>query len=291
MGDPAGTADKGVAVLIMVACGILLAAGLAAGVRWSTITFVAPTMSHDPTATEVARTFVWYVALALTAGTAAGISVLGTGGRLAMRLLAVTGGDDAQARPTEAGEVVGRITLDGTVGFVLFNGIFLGVLTGGLFLLIRRYLPAGPMGGVAFGLGLLIVFGAVIDPLRKENPDFDIVGPGWLSVLAFTALAVAFGLTLEGVTARASSWLPLPATDHHTLARYVVPAALAALAFVFTALLAALCLAIMAATRWAPLVRAVRSPRWTIGGRVVVIAVVVSSLPNAVGSMVDIIGR
>jgi len=38
----------------------------------------------------------------------------------------VTAGPEAQGRVTEADEVVGRISVDGTLGFVVFTGLFLG---------------------------------------------------------------------------------------------------------------------------------------------------------------------
>jgi hypothetical protein len=41
------------------------------------------------------RRFVWDVNLAVAAGMGAGIMAAGAGGRLVMRLLAVTAGDDA----------------------------------------------------------------------------------------------------------------------------------------------------------------------------------------------------
>ena len=38
-----------------------------------------------------------------------------------MRLLAVTAGDAAQGRITEADQLVGAISVDGTMGFVIFR--------------------------------------------------------------------------------------------------------------------------------------------------------------------------
>ena len=278
-------------MLIMLVCGALLLLGLAAGASASGRPFSAPDTDIVLTPGEVARRFVWYASLTLTAGVLAGITIIGAGGRLAMRLLAVTAGDDAQGRITEAREVVGDITLDGTIGFVLFNGIFGGVFAATLFLVVRRFLPAGPLGGVAFGLGLLLVFGATIDPLRRQNPDFDIVGPGWVAVLVFTALAVGFGLTLQGLAARMSTWLPQPSTERRVLLRYAFPAALAAVAFSITALLVIVCLLVVLLTRWPPVVNAVRSPRWIIGGQVLVTGLVLVSLPNTLSNLVDIAGR
>src|SRR5829696_3367199 len=164
----------------MVICGVLLLAGLAAGAAWSRGPFCAPAVERELSAIEVARRFAWYASLALVGGVAAGITVIGAGGRLAMRLLAVTGGAAAQGQITEAEEVFGTISVDGTIGFVLFNGIFGGVAATGVYLLVRRFLPSGWLGGLVFGFGLLVVLGTTIDPLRSDNRDFDIVGPGWL---------------------------------------------------------------------------------------------------------------
>jgi hypothetical protein len=279
-------------VAIMAACGAVLVAALVLGVRWSGREFRAPPADGSLTAGEAARRFVWYASLALVAGTSVGMAVIGCGGRLAMRLLAVTAGDDAQRRITEADEVVGRITTEGTVGFVLFTGIFFGLAAGALYLLVRRLLPAGPLGGAVFGLGLLVVAGTVVDPLRDENPDFDIVGPGWLSVTVFTALAIAFGVVLAAVTARLSAWLPLIRFEPRVLLRYV-PAALLAglLVFPVTIALAVVGAVVVVATRWRRLVDAVRSPRAVLVGRVLAIALVVVSLPAALASVAGIATR
>ena len=47
-----------------------------------------------------------------------------------MRLLAVTAGPTAQGRITEADQVVGRISLDGTLGFIVFTSLFFGAPVG-----------------------------------------------------------------------------------------------------------------------------------------------------------------
>lgn len=278
-------------VAVMAVCGALLIAGLSAGWMWSSRPFCAPPDETAPSAGEVARRLVWYAALALGAGVLAGVTVIGAGGRLAMRLLAVTASDDAQGRITEADEVVGEITVDGTIGFVLFNGIVGGVLAAALYLLVRRLLPSGRLAGLSFGLGLLVVLGTTIDPLRDDNPDFDIVGPGWLSVVVFAALALAFGLALTGITARLSAWLPLPSTERRTLVRYIGPAVVALVAYPLTIVLAVVGAVVVAATRWRGLLAAVRSPGAVLVGRVVAVGVVLVALPQALSSIADIAGR
>lgn len=275
----------------MVVCGVLVVAGLAAAVAWGGRPFQSPPTDESLTAGEVARRYAWYAAILYMAGIGAGITVGGPGGRLAMRLLAVTAGDDAQGRVTEAEEVVGRITVDGTIGFVLFMGIFGGVFAAGLYLLVRRYLPAGRLGALAFGLAGVVVIGTTVDPLRRDNVDFDVVGPGWLSVAVFSLVLVGFALTLAALAARLSTWLPLPSRQGATVRRYLVPAALAILVYPFTILLIGLGAAVLLVTRWPAVVVAVRTPRAVLVGRVATAAVVAVALPNAVRSLVDIATR
>jgi len=125
----------------------------------------------------VVRRYLWYVAVAMASGATAGILAAGAGGRLVMRLLAVTAGADAQGQITEAEEIVGRITVDGTIGFVVFTGLFLGLPSAAGYLLLRRWLPAGRAAGLAYGALLLVVAGTRLEPLPRGNPDFDLVGP------------------------------------------------------------------------------------------------------------------
>ena len=67
----------------------------------------------------------------------------GAGGRLVMRLLAVTAGPGAQGRITEADQVVGRISVDGTLGFIIFAGLLFGAASGAAYLLLRRWPAPG----------------------------------------------------------------------------------------------------------------------------------------------------
>jgi hypothetical protein len=208
-----------------------------------------------------------------------------------MRLLAVTAGDDAQGRITEAREVVGEITVGGSIAFILFTGIFTGVASAGIYLVTRRLLPRGWLGGLAFGAGVLILFGTTQDPLRSENPDFDLVGPGWVAVLVFTALALAYGVALTGFVARLSSWLPLPTKEPRVLVKYLPIVLVALVGFTLTVPLVLLGAITVGATRWPPLLRAVRSPAAVRIGQVALVALLVVSLPGPAQSITDIISR
>jgi hypothetical protein len=276
---------------IIWACGAILAVALVLGLRWCRLPFAAPPALEERRAGSVAQRYLWYCSLLLGAGVAAGISVIGCGGRLAMRLLAATAGDPAQGRITEADEIVGEVTVEGTIGFVLFQGIITGIATAAIYLVIRRLLPARAAGGLAFGAGLLLVLGTTSDPLRDENPDFDIVGPGWLSLLVFVLLALAYGLVLAGFVARLSAWLPLPSTDGLTIVRYLPIVLVALLVYPATILLAAIGVIVVLVTRWHSLVAWFRSPLAVRVGQVLLLVLVALSLPNALQSLADIARR
>jgi hypothetical protein len=202
----------------------------------------------------------------------------------------VTAGADAQGRVTEAGEVVGRISVDGTLGFVVFTGLFFGLATGTLYLLLRRWLPAGRAGGLAYGALLLVVAGTRLDPLRPGNPDFDLVGPGWVSVLAFTALAVFHGVLVAALAGRISRALPLLGAGPRALAAHtplllLLPLGSAALLVAVVGVMVAL------ASQIPGVVAAWRGRRSVTVGRVALAAVAVVALPGFASAVVDIIGR
>lgn len=278
----------------MVVCGALLLAGLAAIVRWGGLQpqppWPAPHPDDPPSPPPVARRYLWYVTVAVVSGLVSGILVAGAGGRLVMRLLAATAGDNAQGRVTEAEEFVGEISVGGTIGFIVFTGLFFGLATGALFLLLRRWLPGGRLRGLAFGGVLLAVAATRVEPLRRDNPDFDIVGPGWLSVLAFTALVVVHGMCVAAVAGRYSRTLPLVSGRRRDLLAYapllltvpvaglLLPVALVGIVVIF-------------AGRARGLVAAVRSPGFTTAGRVVLAALVLIAFPGFVSAVADILGR
>jgi len=168
-------------VVVIVACGLLVVIGLASAARWGGMRVEVPWDGDAPEVLPpsglVARRYLWYLTVAVVAGLGSGVLLAGAGGRLAMRLLAATAGDAAQGRLTEADERVGEITVGGTVGFVIFVGLFFGGASGVLYLVVRRWLPQGRLGGVAFGCLLLVLAATRIDPLRADNPDFEIVRP------------------------------------------------------------------------------------------------------------------
>jgi hypothetical protein len=198
-------------MVVIGVCAALAAAGLVLVVRWG----AGPVERGAPP--RAAR----YIASLLIAGPGAGVLAAGAGGRLVMRLLAATS-PDAHGQLTEAGEEIGEITAGGTAGFFLFVGVPAGALAVLLFVLVGSVLPRGYAGGAMLGLLLLVLAGTQLEPLREDNFDFNLVGPDWLSLLSFTALAVFQGMLTWALAGR----LGLPPLRLHRRAVLIVAAVL-----------------------------------------------------------------
>jgi hypothetical protein len=281
---------------VIVVCILLVLAGLLAVVRWGGLAVQPPptppphaARSTDPPPMSlVARRYLWYLALAVTAGFGAGILAAGAGGRLAMRLLAVTAGADAQGRITEAQQVVGRITVDGTLGFIVFTALFFGLASGAIYLLLHRLLPTGWAGGLAYGALLLVVAGTRLEPLRRGNPDFDLVGPGWVSVAVFAALVVFHGVLVAALAGRLSRTLPLLSLEPRALAGHALLLLLVLLAPL--GLIAAVVGVVVVLVSRVPGMAA-HAGRLMAVGRVALALVGLVALPGFAEAIVDILGR
>jgi len=283
---------------VIVVCIALVVVGLVAVVRWGGLTVEPPPTSRPdgagptdpPPVSLVVRRYLWYLTVALISGAAAGILAAGAGGRLAMRLLAVTAGADAQGQITEAEEIVGRITVDGTLGFVVFTGLFFGPVSGAAYLVLRRWLPAGRAAGLTFGALLLVVAGTRLEPLRRSNPDFDLVGPGWVSVIAFTVLVVFHGMLVAALAGRLSRAVPLLAARpgaiavHAPLLLLVLPGPSVALVLIIVGMVVVL------VSRIPTVVAAVHTRPLVVVGRVALTVIALAAFPGFASAVVDILG-
>lgn len=143
---------------------------------------------------------------------AAGILVLGLGGRLMMRVLAATSSDTVQGATTDADEIVGEITLGGTIGVLIFVGVFGGLISMALFAVLRRWLPDR---SVVAGLVMAGIGGALLARpsglLQPSNPDYDILEPTWLALLLGALVILTFGLAAAVLIDRWAARWPLPA--------------------------------------------------------------------------------
>jgi hypothetical protein len=276
---------------LMVICGVLLLAGVVAVVRWGGEQVQPPPVQERegerPWALSVRR-YVWYLAVAVVAGFGAGVLVAGAGGRLIMRLLAVTADERARGRETEAEEVIGQITTGGTVSFIIFTAIFFGLATGPLYLLIRRWLPGGRLGGLVFGALLLAALATRVEPLRADNTDFGLVGPGWLAASTFGALVLLHGMLVAAIAARYSRALPLIAAKRQALLGYapllvLIPAFPVMAVAVLGGGVAVLLGRMRTVVAW------LGSRRALVGGRVVLGGIGVAALPGAITAFAEIV--
>jgi hypothetical protein len=282
---------------VIVVCIALVLAGLVAVVRWGRLAVAPPPMPEPDPADQtrrppglVLRCYLWYLTVAVTSGLGAGILAAGAGGRLVMRLLAVTAGADAQGRVTEAEQLVGRITVDGTLGFVVFTGLFFGLVSGLVYLLLHGWLPAGWVGGLAYGALLLVVAGTRLEPLRRDNPDFDLVGPGWLAVAGFAALVVFHGALVAALAGRLSRAVPVLAASPGAIAAHA-PLLLLGLLVPLGLLAAVVGVLVVGASRIPQVVAAVQTPRLAVVGRVALAVAGLVLVPGFVSTIVNIVGR
>jgi hypothetical protein len=288
-------------VILMAVLGAALVGGLALTARWSRVGYRAAIVGAGSdrraatSAREMATTYLRGVATALVAGFWAGLLVTGPAIRLIMRLLAVTGGDDAQGRITEADEVVGEIDLGGTIGLLVFGGLLAGIVSAAIYVVVRRWLPTGRWAGVAFGGLHLVIAATRLDPLRPDNPDFDLVGPSWLAVSTFGLAAMAHGMAIVAFANRYSSaFLPDPDPNRRLARRRIalplVLPGLFALATVAVPLAVVAGLGVvLAVSRIGVLVEAARSRALLVGGRVALAGITLVMLPGAATDLHDIL--
>lgn len=278
-------------MIVLVVCAVLLLAGLAVTAAWGHRELRPPPSASPPerpAVTDIARRSLWELAVASVAGVVTGVLVLGPGGRLAMRLLAMTS-PDSTGSLTEAGEVIGDIDTGGTIALLVFGGLLPGLACGGLYAVLRRWLPAGRAGGVLYGLLLLVLFSTRVDPLRPDNVDFVLLGPGWLSVLVFGGGTVLAGMSVAAVAARVSAALPLPSWRPRTLAAYAAALLLPAVVFPLGAAAVALALLTVVASRVPGAAALWRSPGVLVAGRLVLGVVALAALPGFVTAITDIL--
>lgn len=249
---------------------------------------------EDPSDAKIAalRKYLWWANVATFAALASALLAAWPGGRLIMRVLALTSPDSAQGRLTEAQANVGFPTLEGSLALFFFAGLPAGYLVAILYVVLHRWLPAGRLAGPLLGVLLLIWLGALLDPLRADNIDFNIVGPGWLAVALFTGLSILHG----AVAAAAAGWWSerLPLWADRT-AKYYAPLLLGFVLFPPAAV--AVALGALALLTWMTIFPAgsavargkARLPTWAGAG--VLVASSATALPTFVSAVISIASR
>jgi len=149
-------------------------------------------------------------AVALGVGALVGFVVAGAGSRLAMRLIAVADDREDFGLPTEGGDMVGQVTLQGTL-FVLFTGFAQGIVGAFLYLAMRRWLPERPLVRALCFAVIILGFGLTAT-INGNAADFEFVNTV-VSILSFAAVLLAYGMLvpilidrLSPVTVFGSRW-------------------------------------------------------------------------------------
>ncbi len=141
----------------------------------------------------------------------AGVLTIGAGLRLMMRVLAATSPDDVQGRLTEADEIVGNVSVGGSMFLIVIVGMGAAVVGLALFSILRRWLPnrslAGGLVGVAIGAGVAVRPSGL---LTSANSDFTLVAPVALAVALCVATLVLFGATFGVLVDRLAPRWPRP---------------------------------------------------------------------------------
>jgi hypothetical protein len=138
---------------------------------------------------------------------------------------------------------------------------------------------------------LLVVAGTRLEPLRRGNPDFDLVGPRWLAVAAFTALVVFHGMLIAALAGRLSRAVPLLAAQPRAIAVYA-PLLLLALPGASVALVLIIVgLAVVLVSRIPSMVAAWASRPMAAVGRLALAVAALTAFPDFASALVDILGR
>lgn len=277
-------------IFVVVACALLLAAGITLAIRWGDHPIREITPDVPRTIGSISRIFLRSVLVAVVSGVGAGVFVAGAGGRLVMRLLAATSSDAVQGRITEAEATVGSITVGGSLFLMFFAAIFFGGLTGVLYMALRRWLPTGQLGGLCLGLILLITLAPMIDPIRRDNIDFDLVGPGWLALIVFAALTLLQGFTVVAIAGRYSQNVPLIGKSWRNIAWYL-PLVVFVPAFPAVLGLAIVWLVVVISSKRASIAERLRDRKTVLIGRVLLLLIVIVATPRFVTTVIDIAGR
>ena len=192
--------DK-VAVVAFGAAAVAIA--VAISLRWGRLDQSFRAGGGHPIARALRRLVVIEVS-----GLVAGFLVGGLGSRLMMRIMAATSPAAAQGQVTAAGEIVGRVTQEGTGGLIIFVGLLFGLLGAVIYAVIGQFLPRRSwVAGLLLGLLVLGVF-ARRDPLSPENRDFQILSPVALAVAMIVVLFLLYGTTVVAVAARLERFYP-----------------------------------------------------------------------------------
>lgn len=172
---------------------------------------------------------------------------------------------------------------------VIGVGMFSGMATVGLWMVLRRWLPSGRLAAPALGLLLVTLVSTRIEPLQPDNPDFDIVGPSGLAVATFIALAFFHAFVVIAFVKRFSRALPLLSRRPRVVLAYLPSLFLFLPGPILPVVIIVMGVAMFIHNR--PAVGRAWSRRGVlVSGRIAIAAIAALALPGFVGDITDILG-
>lgn len=147
-------------------------------------------------ATHLLRAVARQIAIGALAGFLVGLVVIGGGLRLLMRLAALLSERGANQMVTENGNVVGEITLDGTLALLVFTGAMFGMAGGIVVMAVRPWLPSSGWRRYLLtgAIGFAVAGPAVLE--AGENGDYKRFGILGLNICLFTLIPFFFGVAV-----------------------------------------------------------------------------------------------
>jgi hypothetical protein len=142
------------------------------------------------------------------AGIVVGVVVAGLGGRLVMRLATILH-EDAVGLRTENGELIGAITLNGTLALLFFGGLGMGLMAGVIWVIAGPWIPGRGLGRALVTAVAAIALGT--PPLvQRTNSDFFILDHDPVVVALLIGLVGLVGFSLALVDGALDRRLPRP---------------------------------------------------------------------------------
>ncbi|MEO5703764.1 MAG: hypothetical protein ABIZ52_03605 [Candidatus Limnocylindrales bacterium] len=167
-------------------------------------------------------------------GLIAGVVVGGVGGRIVMAIIAQLN-PDAFGMVTEAGEVIGRFTVPGTIALIVFGGMSAGLVGAVLWVVVSPWVRGTGARKSLLAMPIAVALGTFI-LVESTNFDFEIVGPTWLVLVLLIGLVALTGAATAWLDDRLDRLLPRPVRPGRGVALYGLVALLGTPALLITML-------------------------------------------------------
>ena len=140
------------------------------------------------------------------AGIIVGLLVGGLGGRLVMRVATILH-EDRVGMFTENGELIGRISVQGTLALMTFGGLGMGLLAGAIWVIVSPWIPGRGLARARVTAIAAIALGT--PPLiQRTNPDFTILRHDPIVVVLLVGLVGLVGFSIATVDGALDARLP-----------------------------------------------------------------------------------